>query len=220
MIRIVPSILSADYTRLGEQAREAEAAGIEAIQIDVMDGQFVPNITFGPGVVAAIRPLVVLTLEVHLMIVEPDRFLSVFAEAGADRLIVHQETCNDLRSTLKSIHTLGVKAGVTLSPNTPAVAVRDVFDLVDLIQVMTVHPGFGGQDFLPDQLTKIREICEMLEEDGLDIPVGVDGGVDTTTAPQIVAAGARVLVAGSSIYNDHATVAKNIDALLQSVKQS
>jgi ribulose-phosphate 3-epimerase len=220
MIRIVPSILSADYARLGEQAREAEAAGVEAIQIDVMDGQFVPNITFGPGVVAAIRPLVSLTLEVHLMIVDPDRYLSVFAEAGADRLIVHKETCSDLRSTLQSICDLGVRAGVTLSPDTPARAVREAFDFVDLIQVMTVHPGFGGQDFLFDQLAKIREIRGMLEEDNLDISVGVDGGVDTTTAPQIVAAGAHALVAGSSVYNHRATVAENIAALLQSVKQS
>jgi len=217
VIRIVPSILSADFARLGEQVREAEAAGVDAIQIDVMDGQFVPNITFGPGVVAAIRPLVSLSLEVHLMIVEPDRFLAMFAEAGADRLIVHQEVCDDLRGTLESIRSLGVGAGVTLSPETPAAAVRDAFDLIDLIQVMTVHPGFGGQDFLFDQLAKIREIREMLEADGLEIPVGVDGGVDTTTVPQIVAAGARVLVAGSSVYNNHGTVAENIDALLASI---
>ena len=217
MIRIVPSILSADFARLGEQVCEAEAAGVDAIQIDVMDGQFVPNITFGPGIVAAIRPLVSLSLEVHLMIVEPDRFLAMFAEAGADRLIVHQEVCDDLRGTLESIRSLGVGAGVTLSPETPAAAVRDAFDLIDLIQVMTVHPGFGGQDFLFDQLAKIREIREMLEADGLEIPVGVDGGVDTTTVPQIVAAGARVLVAGSSVYNNHGTVAENIDALLASI---
>lgn len=217
MIRIVPSILSADFARLGEQVCEAEAAGVDAIQIDVMDGQFVPNITFGPGVVAAIRPLVSLSLEVHLMIVEPDRFLAMFAEAGADRLIVHQEVCDDLRGTLESIRSLGVGAGVTLSPETPAAAVRDAFDLIDLIQVMTVHPGFGGQDFLFDQLAKIREIREMLEADGLEIPVGVDGGVDTATVPQIVAAGARVLVAGSSVYNNHGTVAENIDALLASI---
>ncbi len=218
MVRIVPSILSADFARLGEQAREAEAAGVEAIQIDVMDGQFVPNITFGPGVVAAIRPLVSLTLEVHLMIIEPDRFLAVFAEAGADRLIVHQEACDDLRGTLESIRSLGVRAGVTLSPETPAAVIREAFDLVDLIQVMTVHPGFGGQDFLFDQLTKIREIREMLAADGLEIPIGVDGGVDTTTAPQIVAAGARALVSGSSVYNQRATVAENIAALLASVE--
>jgi ribulose-phosphate 3-epimerase len=218
MIRIVPTILSADFARLGEQAREAETAGVEAIQIDVMDGQFVPNITFGPGVVAAIRPLVSLTLEVHLMIVEPDRFLGVFAEAGADRLIVHQETCDDLRGTLELIHSLGVRAGVTLNPETPAAAVREAFDLVDLIQVMTVHPGFGGQDFLFDQLPKIREIGEMLAADSLEIPIGVDGGVDTATAPQIVAAGAQVLVAGSSVYNHRATVAENIAALHASIE--
>jgi len=212
MVRIVPSILSADFARLGEQAGEAEAAGVGEIQIDVMDGQFVPNITFGPGVVGA--------LEVHLMIVEPERFLATFAEAGADRLIVHQETCDDLRGTLKSILELGVHAGVTLNPETPAAAIRDAFDLVDLIQVMTVHPGFGGQEFLYDQLDKIREIRQMLEEEGLEIPIGVDGGVDTTTVPQIVAAGAHVLVAGSSVYNDHGSVAENIAELLASAQIS
>ncbi len=220
MVRIVPSILSADFARLGEQAREAEAAGVEAIQIDVMDGQFVPNITFGPGVVAALRRVVSLTLEVHLMIVEPERFLATFAEAGADRLIVHQETCEDVHSTLNSIRALGISAGVTLSPETPAAAVRDAFPLVDLIQVMTVHPGFGGQEFLFDQLHKILEMRQMLEEDGLEIPIGVDGGVDTTTIPRIVAAGAQVLVAGSSVYNDRASVAENIAELLASIEQS
>lgn len=218
MVRIVPSILSADFARLGEQAREAQSAGVDTIQIDVMDGQFVPNITFGPGVVAAIRPLVSLTLEVHLMIVEPDRFLGVFVEAGADRLIVHQETCDDLRGTLESVRDLGVKAGVTISPDTQATAAREVFDLVDLIQVMTVYPGFGGQDFLFDQLTKVQEIRQMLEEEGLEVAVGVDGGVNTSTAPQIVAAGAEALVAGSSVYNDRATVAENIAALLASIE--
>jgi ribulose-phosphate 3-epimerase len=220
MVRIVPSILSADFARLGEQAGEAEAAGVGEIQIDVMDGQFVPNITFGPGVVAALRPLLSLTLEVHLMIVEPERFLATFADAGADRLIVHRETCADLRGTLKSILELGVHAGVTLNPETPAAAIRDAFDLVDLIQVMTVHPGFGGQEFLYDQLDKIREIRQMLEEEGLEIPIGVDGGVDTTTVPQIVAAGAHVLVAGSSVYNDHGSVAENITELLASAQIS
>ncbi len=216
MVRIVPSILSADFARLGEQAREAEAAGVEVIQIDVMDGQFVPNITFGPGVVAALRPLVSLALEVHLMIVKPERFLVAFAEAGADRLIVHQETSDDLRGTLKSILELGVHAGVTLSPETPAALIREAFDLVDLIQVMTVHPGFGGQEFLYDQLDKIREIRQMLADAGLEVPIGVDGGVNTTTIPQIVAAGAHALVAGSSVYNDHATVAENVAELLAS----
>jgi ribulose-phosphate 3-epimerase len=152
------------------------------------------------------------------MIVEPDRFLGVFAEVGADRLIVHQEACDDLRGTLALIRSLGVGAGVTLSPETPAAAVREAFGLIDLIQVMTVHPGFGGQDFLFDQLDKIREIRKMLAADGLEIPISVDGGVDTTTAPQIIAAGAQVLVAGSSVYNDHATVAENIAALLASVE--
>lgn len=218
MVIIEPSILSADYARLGEQAQEAEAAGVEAIQIDIMDGVFAPNLSFGPGVVRALRPLVELTLDVHLMIVDPDRYLNVFAEAGADRLIVHQEAPRHLHSTLQSIRALGVEVGVTLNPGTPAHALEDVLDLVDLIQVMTVNPGFGGQAFIHSQLAKIRKLRQMLDERGLDIPIGVDGGIDTTTTPLVVEAGATVLVAGSSVYNESGSVADNVAALLASVE--
>lgn len=217
MIVIEPSILSADFTRLGEQAREAEAAGVEGLQIDVMDGRFVPNITFGPGVVRALRPLVGLTLDVHLMIVEPERYLADFAEAGADRLVVHQEACLHLHRVLQSIHELGVQAAVAINPGTSPLVLEEVLDLTDVIHVMTVNPGFGGQDFIHSQVEKIRGLQQMLDERGQDIPIAVDGGIDSTTAPLVARAGATVLVAGSSIYNSKASVAENVAALRASV---
>jgi ribulose-phosphate 3-epimerase len=218
MVLIEASILSADYARLGEQAREAEAAGVDAIQVDVMDGSFVPDITFGPGVVHALRPLVNLPLDVHLMIVEPERHLVAFANAGADRLIVHQETCPHLHRVLQSIRELKIEAGVALNPGTPLSVLEEVLDLTDLIQVMTVNPGWGGQPFLHSQLDKIRRLRCMLDRRELDTPISVDGGIDTTTAPLVVDAGATVLVAGSSIYNDEAPVAQNVATLRASVR--
>jgi ribulose-phosphate 3-epimerase len=217
MIAIEASVLSADLTRLGEQAREAEAAGIEGIQVDVMDGRFVPNITFGPLVVEALRSAVSVPLDVHLMIVEPERYLADFAQAGADRVMVHQEACLHLHRVLQAIHDLGVEAAVAINPGTPLSVLEEVLDLTDLIQVMTVNPGFGGQSFIHSQLDKIRRLRQMLEARGLQTPISVDGGIDPTTAPLVVQAGATVLVAGSSIYNDEASVAENIAALRASV---
>ncbi|MGB5932148.1 MAG: ribulose-phosphate 3-epimerase [Anaerolineae bacterium] len=219
MIEIEASILSADFARLGEQAREAEAAGVEGLAVDVMDGHFVPNITFGPGVVRALRPLVSVTLDVHLMIVEPERYLAAFADAGADRLIVHQEACAHLHRVLQSIRELGVEAGVAINPETPIGVLEEVLDLTDLIQVMTVNPGFGGQLFIHSQLDKIRRLRRRLEVRELAIPIAVDGGIDTSTAPLVVKAGATVLIAGSSIYNRTASVAENIAALRASVME-
>jgi len=218
LITIEASVLSADFARLGEQAREAEAAGVDAIQVDVMDGSFVPDITFGPGVVRALRPLVSLPLDVHLMIVEPERHLAAFANAGADRLIVHQETCPHLHRVLQRIHELNIEAGVALNPGTPLSVLEEVLDLADLIQVMTVNPGWGGQPFLHSQLDKIRRLRRTLDERGMDTPIAVDGGIDTTTAPLVVSAGATVLIAGSSIYNDQALVAESVAALRASVR--
>ena len=218
MIVIEASILSADFARLGEQAREAEAAGVDAIQVDVMDGRFVPDITFGPGVVRALRPLVSLPLDVHLMIVEPERHLAAFADAGADRLIVHQETCPHLHRVLQRIRELKIEAGVAINPGTPLSVLEEVLHLADLIQVMTVNPGWGGQPFLHSQLDKIRRLRRLLDERGLNTPIAVDGGIDTTTAPLVVNAGATVLIAGSSVYNDKASVAENVAALKTSVE--
>jgi ribulose-phosphate 3-epimerase len=219
VIEIEASILSADFARLGEEAREAEVAGVDGLAVDVMDGHFVPNITFGPGAVRALRPLVSMVLDVHLMIIEPERYLAAFAEAGADRLIVHQEACLHLHRVLQSIRELGIEAGVAINPETPVNVLEEVLDLTDLIQVMTVNPGFGGQRFIHSQLDKIRCLRRVLEERGLDIPIAVDGGIDTTTAPLVVSAGATVLVAGSSIYNSRGSVAENVAALRVSVTQ-
>ncbi len=220
MVLIEASILSADFARLGQQAREAEAAGVDAIQVDIMDGCFVPDITFGPGVVRALRPLVSLPLDVHLMIVEPEKHLEAFADAGADRLIVHQETCPHLHRVLQRIHEFKIEAGVALNPGTPLSVLEEVLDLTDLIQVMTVNPGWGGQPFLPSQLDKIHRLRQMLDGRGLDIPIAVDGGIDPTTAPLVVSAGVTVLVAGSSIYDARASVAENVAALRASVRSN
>lgn len=219
MIAIEPSILSADYTRLEEQAREAETAGVEGIQVDVMDGQFVPNITFGPGIVRALRNVVNVTLDVHLMIVEPERYLKEFADSGADRLFVHQEACIHLHRVLQTIRELGIEAGVAINPATPLGVLEEVLELADIIQVMTVNPGFGGQEFIQSQLSKISHLRQILDERGYRTPIAVDGGIDTTTAPLVVKAGATVLVAGSSIYNEKGTVAQNVAALRASIKE-
>jgi ribulose-phosphate 3-epimerase len=217
MIALEPSILSADLTRLGEQVREGEDAGIEGFQVDVMDGRFVPNITFGPGVIRALRPLVTGILDVHLMIVEPERYLADFADAGADRLMVHQEATVHLHRVLQQIRELGAESAVAINPSTPLSVLEDVLDLIDVIQVMTVNPGFGGQPFIHSQVDKIRRLRQMLEKRGLDIAIAVDGGIDPTTAPLVVQAGATILVAGSSVYNSKASVAENVRAIRESV---
>lgn len=216
-VLIIPSILAADYTRLGEQIREAEAAGVTALQIDVMDGRFVPNITFGQGMVKAIRSVTSMFLDVHLMIVEPERYLEDFVESGADRLIVHQETCPHLHRTLDAIRELGVEAGVSINPGTSIISIQEVLSLADMVQIMTVNPGFGGQAFIYSQLDKIRRLSKILGEKNLEIPIAVDGGIDPTTAPLAVEAGARILIAGSSIFNRVASVAENLDTIRSSV---
>jgi len=218
MIEIEASVLSSDFLRLGDQAREAEEAGVDGIQVDVMDGRFVPNITFGQGIVKALRKILKVTLDVHLMIVEPERYIEEFIEAGADRLFVHYEACTHLHRTLGHIRELGAEAGMAINPGTPSIVLEEVLDMADIIQVMTVNPGFGGQEFIRSQLDKISRIREMLDKQGLEVPIAVDGGVDTTTAPLIVSAGATVLVAGSSIYNKKASVAQNVAALRKSIE--
>ncbi|HYY92440.1 MAG TPA: ribulose-phosphate 3-epimerase [Candidatus Dormibacteraeota bacterium] len=216
-VAIEPSILSADFARLGEQAKEAEEAGADGIQIDVMDGHFVPNLTFGPGVVKALRKSVNMFLDAHLMIDNPGVFLEEFARAGANRIIVHQEVCKDLRAVVQSIRTLHVEAGVALNPRTSIETVGTVFGLADCFQVMTVNPGFAGQRFMEDQLSKIQRLRHELDLRRSNASIVVDGGIDPKTAPLAVKAGATVLVAGSSIYNQSASVAENLRILRRSV---
>ena len=213
MIKIAPSILSADFARLGEQVKAVEAAGVDRIQIDVMDGRFVPNITFGPLAVRALRPLTKLTLEVHLMVEPPEDFIELFARAGADTLIVHEEATPHLHRAVQMIHDFKKKAGVALNPSTPAGAISEVVGNVELILIMTVNPGFGGQQFIPETLAKIRQVRRTLEERGLDSEVEVDGGIHEQTAPEVVRAGANVLVAGSAIFDAEGGVAAAVRRL-------
>jgi len=211
-LKIAPSILSADFGRLAEEVQAVERAGADWIHVDVMDGRFVPNITIGPVVVAAVRKATKLPIDVHLMIVEPERYVDDFAHAGADILSVHVETSNHLARTLQHIRSLGKKAGVVLNPHTPPDSVEYVLERADLILVMSVNPGFGGQAFMPEVLPKIRAIRKMIDARGLDIELEVDGGVAPGTAAKVVEAGARVLVAGSAIYG-HPDYAASMAAL-------
>lgn len=213
MVSLAASLLSADCSRLGEQAREAQLAGAEIIHVDVMDGRFVPPITFGAETVRALRRWVSIPLGVHLMVIEPERHLSAFAQAGADRLIVHPEACLHLHRTLQSIRDLGLEAGVALNPGTPIDCIEEVLDITDQVLVMTVNPGYAGQAFLPSQAEKVRRLRRLLQARSLAIPVAVDGGINTITAPLAVDAGASVLVAGSSVFGGSASVADNVAAL-------
>lgn len=217
MVLIEPSILSADFARLGEQAGEAEEAGADRIQIDVMDGHFVPNITFGPGVVEALHKVVNIPLVAHLMILEPDRHLEAFAKAGAQSLIVHQEACPHLHRSLQTIRKLGLEVGVALNPATPLSSLEEVLEELDFIQLMTVNPGFGGQKFIQGQNEKIKRLDQSLRKRGLKKQIAVDGGIDVSTAPLAVKAGATILVAGSSIYNARGSVKENLRALRDSL---
>lgn len=216
MALIVPSILSADIARLGEQVREAEAGGADRLQIDVMDGRFVPNITFGPLVVEAVRPLTSLPLEAHLMIVEPERYVEDFAKAGADVIIVHQEVSPHLHRTVQQIKQLGKAAGVAINPATPAGMLEEILPDLDLVLAMTVNPGFGGQDFIPI-LSKLRRLRQMINTQRPGCDLEVDGGIHAQTAPLVVEAGANVLVAGSAVYNNRESVADAIKRLRASL---
>lgn len=199
-VKIAPSILSADFSRLGQQVSEAEAAGADYIHVDVMDGHFVPNITMGPVVVRAVRGVTSLPLDVHLMIEAPERYLADFRTAGASGLTVHVETCPHLHRTVQQIKELGCRAGVTLNPSTPVSSLEEILPYVDLVLVMSVNPGFGGQSFIERSLGKIARVRALLDELGSNAELEVDGGIDIQTAPPVVRAGADVLVAGSAIF--------------------
>jgi ribulose-phosphate 3-epimerase len=211
---ISPSILSADFAKLGEDVRAIDEAGADWIHVDVMDGHFVPNITIGPGVVKALRPHSAKPFDVHLMISPIDPFLDAFAEAGADIITVHPEAGPHLHRTIQRIKGLGKKAGVSLNPATPAKMLDYVLEEIDLVLVMSVNPGFGGQKFISSQLKKIEAIANRVSKENLQVDIEVDGGIDAATAPRAVAAGATVLVAGTAVFRGGpASYASNIKAL-------
>ena len=200
MIKIAPSILAADFSKLAEEVKEVEAAGAELIHIDVMDGHFVPNITMGAIAVEALRPVTTLPLDVHLMIENPDAYIEQFAKAGADYITVHVEACRHLHRTLQLIRSTGVKSGVVLNPHTPVESILHVLDEVDLVLFMTVNPGFGGQKFIHSVLPKVKQLSTIIKEKNLSIEIEIDGGVDEHTIIPCVEAGATILVAGSAIF--------------------
>ena len=214
MVKIAPSILSSDFGRLAEQVIEAEEAGADWIHVDVMDGSFVPNITIGPAVTEAVRSATDLPVDVHLMINNPDQHLEAFADAGADYLTVHQEACVHLHKTIDAIRDMNVRPGITLNPATSIGTIEDIVDYVDLVLVMSVNPGFGGQSFIPSSIERIKKLRDLIGRRGLTgVELEVDGGINENTAPSVVNAGSGVLVAGSAIYGHPEGVAEAIRRL-------
>jgi len=212
-MKVAPSILSCDFSRLAEEIRAVEAGGADWIHVDVMDGHFVPNITIGPVITAAARRATALPLDVHLMIEKPERYLEAFAQAGATGLTVHQEACPELERTVARMHELGVRAGVAINPATPVESVRDVLPDIDLLVVMSVNPGFGGQAYISSSTEKVRRARALLDELGSGAELEVDGGVDVGNAAELVRMGATVLVAGSAIYRHAAGPAAGVEAI-------
>jgi len=217
MIGIVPSVLSADFTRLGDQVREAEEAGAQRIQVDVMDGHFVPNITMGPMIVDAVRRSTTLPVEAHLMISHPEQFIEEFAKAGADFIIVHQEVTPHLHRIIQQIKAAGKMAGIALTPSTPVIMLEDILSMLDMALIMTVNPGFGGQKFIPETLPKIKRLREMIDQQQIHCDIEVDGGIHETVVPLVVQAGANLLVAGSAVYNERESVAEAIARLRNAI---
>jgi ribulose-phosphate 3-epimerase len=219
-VRLAPSILAADFARLGEQVAQAEQAGADRIHVDVMDGHFVPNISFGAPIIQSLRRVTRLPLETHLMISDPDFFLDEFVEAGSDSFLVHWEGNNNLHRTIQRIKALGKGVGVVINPATPAAVLEEILPEVDLVLVMTVNPGFGHQHFLHSALPKIRRVRQMIEQTNPACELSLDGGIDAVTAPLGVAAGANVLVAGSAIFSDGDGVTAAMNRLRAATKQA
>ncbi len=218
-IKIAPSILSADFARLGEQVAMAAEAGADYIHVDVMDGHFVPNITLGPAIVKAIRPHTDLPLDVHLMIERPPDYIKQFADAGADILTVHVEACPHIHRTIQAIKEAGVKAGVSVNPGTPIARLDDILSYLDLVLIMTVNPGFGGQAFIESTLEKIYATRKKLDEKGLKTELEVDGGINVDIAPKVVKAGADVLVAGAAVFSSGRSIKEAIQIIRNSLVQ-
>jgi len=212
-VKIAPSILTADWGRLADQVQAAETGGADYMHLDVMDGTFVPNISFGPLVVRAVDQMTTLPLDVHLMVAEPSRYLEAFRDAGADILTVHAEACTHLHSTVQQITRLGCRAGVAINPATSIDALREIAPFVDMVLIMSVNPGFGGQRFIETAISKLRRTRRMLDEFNPICDLQVDGGVGPANIGDVVEAGANVVVAGSAVYNDRASIADNIAAL-------
>lgn len=215
MIKLAPSILSADFARLLEDVKKVEKAGCEYLHIDVMDGHFVPNITLGPGIVKSLRKDVNMVFDAHLMIENPDNYIKEFADAGCDIIVVHQEACTHLHRTIQNIKSHGIKAGVALNPATPIETIKYVLQDVDMVLLMSVNPGFGGQSYIPGVTEKIKELKALIDEMNLDIDIEVDGGVKPSNIAEVVNAGANVIVAGSAIFN-----AGDIDEAVKSLREN
>ena len=215
MIKLAPSILSADFARLLEDVKKVEKAGCEYLHIDVIDGHFVPNITLGPAIVKSLRKDVNMVFDAHLMIENPDNYIKEFADAGCDIIVVHQEACTHLHRTIQNIKSHGVKAGVALNPATPIETIKYVLEDVDMVLLMSVNPGFGGQSYIPVVTKKIKELRALIDEMGLDIDIEVDGGVKPSNISEVVNAGANVIVAGSAIFN-----AGDIDEAVKSLREN
>ena len=215
MIKLAPSILSADFARLLEDVKKVEKAGCEYLHIDVMDGHFVPNITLGPGIVKSLRKDVDMVFDAHLMIENPDNYIKQFVDAGCDIIVVHQEACRHLHRTIQNIKSHGIKAGVALNPATPIETIKYVLQDVDMVLLMSVNPGFGGQSYIPVVTEKIKELKALIDEMGLDIDIEVDGGVKPSNISEVVNAGANVIVAGSAIFSTG-----DIDEAVKSLREN
>jgi ribulose-phosphate 3-epimerase len=216
-VKIAPSLLAADFTKLGEQVREAQDAGADLLHIDVMDGRFVPNITMGPLVVRAVKRVATIPLDVHLMIVEPEKYIQDFADAGANSITVHIEACPHLHRTLTQIREAGCKVGVALNPHTRADSLSEILNMVDIINVMTVNPGFGGQKFIQRMTSKIAELRAMISNERLNVDIEVDGGINPETISSAVQSGANIMIAGSTVFGNKGGVKAGIDALRQAL---